>query len=72
MSGRYTLHQYMLDTFVEADSRGEVGWINDPVAATVKHDAVLAEGILGISSVMQHKEGTGKTMCGSDRAEKAS
>ena len=38
------LHQYMLDTFIEAVGRGEVMRDNDPVAATVLHDAVLRVG----------------------------
>ena len=44
MPGRYSLHQYMLNTFVEAVGRGEVMRNNDPVATTVQHDAVLRVG----------------------------
>ena len=44
MSGRYPLHQYMLDTFIEAVGRGEVGRINDPMASTVQRDAALRVG----------------------------
>ena len=42
MSGRFPLHQYMLDTFLEAVGRGEVGKSNGPVlAAPALQDEVL-------------------------------
>ena len=45
MSGRFPLHQYMLDTFLEAVGRGEVGKSNDPVlAAPALQDAVFRAG----------------------------
>ena len=44
MSGRFPLHQYMLDTFLEAVFRGEVVSTNDPVATTALHDELLRVG----------------------------
>ena len=45
MSRAYPLHQYMLDTFLEAVSRGEVKKANGPVLADpAQHDAVLRAG----------------------------
>ena len=44
MTRSFPLHQYMLDTFLEAVGRGEVRRNNTPVATTVRQDAVLRVG----------------------------
>ena len=45
MSGRFPLHQYMLDTFLEAVGRGEITRANGPELATiVRRDEILRAG----------------------------
>ena len=44
MSGTFPLHQYMLDTFLEAVGRGEVKKNHGPVANTVLRDELLRVG----------------------------
>ena len=44
MSGTFPLHQYMLDTFLEAVNRGEVKRNNGSVVTSVLHDEVLRVG----------------------------